>query len=130
MPFMTQNLRDSFNELAMLEKIYNQWAASVREDLPPEAVEALIATNPTERYGALDQSAFQNVKDKGPETRGYEESSRLYLKFLKNADFNMGILLSFIAKPLAFLTVGDKPDELKFLAQKYQLDNIQKLLPR
>lgn len=125
--------KKTFNELALLEEFCQAAAEKLQEAITQEALDALMQNmgEIQQKYGALDHGSLLKVKKNGPETLGYETSSKIYLKFVESADYNTGIIAPFMnaASSGRFMPENSDVHAIRNLAEKYGLKNIQSLLP-
>ena len=131
----TATLKETFNELSALEKIYGSWGEASLPFLSEEvevAVDRALAANNGNKmtFTALDQGVFMKIIKEGPEAVGLEKACEVMLKFLKQADFNMSIMLPFMDAAEAKKLVPEAKDRprLAETCKKYALTAMQGLL--
>ena len=125
------DLKEKFNELVNIQAFYQAWGRQILASLPQEKIseienKLLEAQKDAEPYTAVDHSNFLKVLTDGPE-RNYENAVTLITKFLRHADYNLGILMDNIPEQTAKDAAPKNAGALNPLAQKYQLPNLQRL---
>lgn len=125
------DLKEKFKELVDIKSFYQSWGRQVLASLPKDKIaeiesKLIEAQKDAEPYTAQDHSDFLKLLLNGPE-REYETAVALIVKFLRNADYNLGILMDNIPEQTAKDAAPQNASALNPLAQKYQLPNLQRL---
>ena len=125
---MEQSSKDLFNELAQLEVACNLWAEKMGERLPADIVELLIEDKKChmEDYTAIDHSALLHMKNRIDMIADFEQASKVYAKFLEEADRTLGIILTHAsAQDIANLLPEGDCGSIKALATKNGFKNLE-----
>ncbi len=125
---MEQSSKDLFNELAQLEIACNLWAEKMRERLPADIVELLINDKKCHMadYTAIDHSALLQTKNRINMIIDFEQASKVYTKFLKEADRTIGIILTHAnAQDITSLLPEGNCESIKKLATKNGFKNLE-----
>lgn len=125
---MEQSSKDLFNELARLEVACNLWAEKMGERLPADIVNLLIKDKEShmEDYTAVDHSALLQTKNQIDMIVDFEQASKVYSKFLKEADRTLGIILTHAnAQDIANLLPEGDCGSIKELATKNGFKNLE-----